>query len=477
MIPAPSGLLTDQLLAGHPARPTMAHAFTVREARNGHEVGAYERLRRDVFVREQGLFDGSDRDDLDDAHERIVLVAVAAGGTDDGTVIGGVRLTPGAPGLDLAWWTGSRLAVSEGRRGTRHVGAALIEEACRRAVAKGALRFDATVQLARVPLFERLGWRRVGATVVAGQPHARMRWPIARVQQLVDATKAPLGEVLDGLAPGGAGWVGDDAAPVPGSDLLAACDGILPAMVARDPWWAGWCSVLVNANDLAAKGAAPLGLLDALAGPTASFAKRVMGGIRSAAGAWGVPVLGGHTTLGVPASLSVSMLGRAERPVPAGGARVGDTLEIAADLTGSWRPGYEGRQWDSTTARSGEELRHLHATVARRQPKAAKDISMAGLLGTVGMLAEANGCGARIDLTAVPRPAEAGAADWLTCFPGFGMVVAVDPHDRSTGADRSEPAPPASCGQLRPGSGVDLRWPDGEIIRVVDGATTNLGVA
>ena len=46
---------------------------------------------------------------------------------------------------------------------------------------------------------------------------------------------------------------------MPGSDLIAACDAILPAMVQRDPEWAGWCGVLVNVNDLAAMGATPSG--------------------------------------------------------------------------------------------------------------------------------------------------------------------------------------------------------------------------
>ena len=52
-------------------------------------------------------------------------------------------------------------------------------------------------------------------------------------------------------------------------------------MVERDPEWAGWCSVLVNVNDLAAMGATPVGLLDALGARDASFAARVLGGLRA----------------------------------------------------------------------------------------------------------------------------------------------------------------------------------------------------
>ncbi|CAN5440294.1 GNAT family N-acetyltransferase [soil metagenome] len=466
---AAGGPMGDVLVGGQGPTPS----FTVHEAASRQDHLAYARLRQDVFVAEQGLFAGSDRDNLDDVAERIVLVARDR----DGTIVGGVRLTPGVPGRDLAWWVGSRRVVAGGHRGARHLGAALIGAACARVEQEGALRFDATVQSARVPLFERLGWTCGPSVTVAGAPHHRMRWPIGRIQRLVEATKAPLGVVLEGLAPGGPGWVGDDAAPVPGSDLLAACDAIVPAMVARDPWWAGWCSVLVNANDIAAMGAAPVGLLDAIGAPTASLASRVMGGLKAASEAWGVPVLGGHTTLGVPASLAVTMLGRTDRPVPGGGGSVGDAIEVAADLGGHWRAGHSGRQWDSTTSRSGEELRALQQVVADRSPHAAKDISMTGLVGTVGMMAEASGCGAVLDLDAVPRPDGAGLADWLTCFPGFGMVMAVDRRSRPSTTRPASPATTASCGRLTAGAGVEVRWPDGEVLRLVHDTVTNLGPA
>jgi AIR synthase-related protein len=255
-----------------------------------------------------------------------------------------------------------------------------------------------------------------------------------------------------------------------------ATDSIVPAMVERDPRWAGWCSVLVNANDLAAMGAAPVGMLDALGVTTTSLGHRVLEGIREASAAWGVPVLGGHTQVGVPASLSVTMLGRTEHPVPGGGGRPGDEISLLADLGGSWRPGYHGRQWDSTTSRTADELRSLQGAVARLRPKAAKDVSMAGLAGTLGMLAEASGCGARLRLADVSRPADATTADWLTCFPGFAMLVADEPGRASMAAERT-PADVAACGQLVAGSGVELEWPDGETIRIVEGPVTGLGEA
>jgi AIR synthase-related protein len=331
------------------------------------------------------------------------------------------------------------------------------------------LRFDATVQTGTYRFFQRLGWETVRPVTVAGAPHVLMRWPIGRIAQLAEATKSELGPLLQGIGP--TGYVGDDGAPVPDSDLVAACDAILPAMVERDPEWAGWCSVLVNVNDLAAMGAVPVGLLDALGARDASYASRVLSGLKRAAAAYGVPILGGHTQLGVPAALSVTALGRTADPVPGGGGRPGQQVRLTADLGGGWRPGYAGRQWDSTSHRRPEELRAMLAAVGKARPSAAKDVSMAGVVGTLGMLAEASGCAAVLDVAAVPKPEAASMGDWLTCFPGFAMLTA-GLQELDAG-----PAVSAVCGELTTGQGVVLRWPDGDVTEALAAGVTGMGAA
>ncbi|MFD4509093.1 MSMEG_0567/sll0787 family protein [Streptomyces sp. NPDC058457] len=470
-----------------------APAFRIEEACSRADMTAYRRLRREVFVYEQRLFAGHDLDDRDADPRTVVLVAR----DPDGTVVGGVRLGPVTDGPDIGWWAGGRLVVASGARGPQGIGGALVRAACARAESEGALRFDATVQTRNEPLFRRLGWQRVRSVTVADTPHVLMRRPIGRIEALAAGTKSPLGPLLapfrehalrasaahpHGGAPGtgaravlgGPGFVGDDGAPVPGTDVIAACDAIVPSMVERDPDWAGWCSVLVNVNDLAAMGAAPVGLLDALGARDASHAARVLTGLARAAGAYGVPVLGGHTQLGVPAALSVTALGRTRHPVPGGGGRPGHAVRLTADLGGGWRPGYRGRQWDSTTHRRTDELRAMAGAVAAARPAAAKDVSMAGIAGTVGMLAEAGGCRAVLDVAAVPRPHTATAGDWLTCFPGFAMLTADRPDAPPLPAG---PATGAVCGELTTGEGVGLRWPDGEITEAVTSTVTGMGAA
>ncbi len=438
------------------ARP----AFHLTEADHSGRT-AYRALRHEAFVAQQGLFEGHDLDEHDVDPRTIILVARDT----EGEVLGGVRLGPATDGPDLGWWRGGRLVVTPGA--PPGVGSALVRAACARAEAEGALRFEATVQTRTEKLFTRLGWQRVRPVTVAGHDHVLMRWPIGRIAALARSTKAALGPLLRGLT-GVPGFVGDDGVPLPGTDVVAACDAIIPAMVERDPEWAGWCSVLVNLNDLAAMGATPTGLLDALGARDASFAARVLSGLRKASEAYGVPVLGGHTQFGVPASLAVTALGRTADPVPGGGGKPGQRVWLTADLGGGWRPGYTGRQWDSTSFRRTAELRELLGSVATARPAAAKDVSMAGIAGTLGMLAEASGCGAVLDVERVPRPPGASTGDWLTCFPGFAMLTAGAPAPAG-------PAVAAACGELVAGTGVALRWPDGELTTAVDGGVTGLG--
>jgi putative N-acetyltransferase (TIGR04045 family) len=436
-------------------------------------LAAYRALRRRAFVEQQGLFSRDDGDEHDGAERTGVLVAVGA----DGTVLGGVRLHPEGDDPGLGWWRGSRLVVGTSAGAARgRIGSALVASACVAAIDAGALRFDAHVQAGHARFFARLGWERVRPIADrGGVAHELMRWPIDRVEELVTTTKAALGPLLSGLVASGEGWLGDDGAPVPGAGgLIAATDAILPAMVDRDPQWAGWCGMLVTAHDLSAMGARPVGALDTIGAADVAHAERIVRGLRAGSEALGLPVLGGHTTLGVPGSLGVTGLGRTDRPVPAGGGRVGDRLTLTADLEGGWRPGYRARQWDSTSWRSRDELAAMLGAVARAQPHAAKDVSMAGAVGTAGMLAEASGCGAEIDVARVARPGGVGAADWLTCFPGFAMLTADAPGAPPLDAG---PARGAPVGELVAQPGVRLRWPDGDVTVAVHSNVTGLGKA
>jgi selenophosphate synthetase-related protein len=58
---------------------------------------------------------------------------------------------------------------------------------------------------------------------------------------------------------------------------------------------------------------------------------------------------------------------------------------------------------------------------------AAKDVSMAGLLGSLAMLLEPTRLGATVDLGALPRPPGVSLPHWVVAFPAFAFLLCVPP--------------------------------------------------
>src|SRR4051812_29936067 len=118
---------------------------------------------------------------------------------------------------------------------------------------------------------------------------------------------------------------GDDAALIPHQDgfLIVCGEAISPPFVQADPFGAGAAAVVTNVSDVRAMGGRPLALVDMLISPDPEHAKQVLDGIAWAAGLLGVPVVGGHVTLGHPAALSASCTGVTRRPLRASAAAPG----------------------------------------------------------------------------------------------------------------------------------------------------------
>ncbi len=212
--------------------------------------------------------------------------------------------------------------------------------------------------------------------------------------------------------------------------LLLAAEGIWPQLVAQDPWFAGWCAVMVNVSDVAAMGGVPIAVVDALWSLSIEESRPLWAGMKAAGRAYGVPIVGGHTNCHSPyAGLAVSILGRAERLITSFDAQPGDVLVMVVNMSGAYYKDYPF--WDAATEADVDVLRS-HINLLPKLAKlglvnAGKDISMGGLAGTLLMLAEASGCGAVLDLDSVPRPCGVAWEKWLTSFPSFGFLLSVSP--------------------------------------------------
>jgi uncharacterized protein len=226
---------------------------------------------------------------------------------------------------------------------------------------------------------------------------------------------------------------GDDGALVAhgGGQLVLCGEAIAPALLAADPFAAGAAAVATNVADVRAMGGRPLALVDTLISPDRAHAERVLDGLAWAAERLGVPVVGGHLTLGAPAALSAFCTGTVTAPLRAAAARPGDVLLGAFCLEGSDR-GHDPPIWSSLRERDPAKLREdgeaLVEVAERGLCHAARDVSMPGVAGSLLQLLELAGCGAMLDVDRLPRPEGVGLERWLQTFPSFGFVLAAAPE-------------------------------------------------
>ena len=243
--------------------------------------------------------------------------------------------------------------------------------------------------------------------------------------------KAEIGLVSDVF--GESDWVagpGDDGAvvPVAGTSLVVGGEAILPSFVAADPYGAGIAAVTTNLNDLAAMGAWPLALVDTVTGPR-EIIRQVLEGMHWASGLYQVPVVGGHLTVtDGPPGLSAFGLGRADYPLSAQAAEPGQSLLVGCCLDGKMRPDFPFfPSFEERGTKLGGDVRLLAEGAESGWVAAAKDVSMAGLVGSLAMLLECNRLGVSLDLDALPVPAGVTLERWINCFPCFSFLMCVPP--------------------------------------------------
>lgn len=229
---------------------------------------------------------------------------------------------------------------------------------------------------------------------------------------------------------------GDDAAVIPFKDeyLLFATDGMMTALIVNEPYAAGKASVMVTVNDIYSMGGRPIGMVNVLASGDEEQRSLIVDGIKKGCEKLQVPMLGGHLhpdpEINVP-SLSVAILGSAKNPLRSHLAKEGDNLILAVDLNGR-RGCASVVSWDANSGKTPEELHYrleaLPLIAEQEWSCAAKDISNAGILGTISIFLENSGKGGVINLGAIPRSDTIALIDWLHCFQSFGFILAVSPE-------------------------------------------------
>lgn len=286
--------------------------------------------------------------------------------------------------------------------------------------------------------------------------------------ELIEALFAPLSQ----NAPGAFG-LKDDAARListSGYDVIMTVDTVIagvhfraddpPALVAKK-------ALRVNLSDLAAKGARPLGFLQALSlnnEITDDYLRGYAEGLGSDVATYGAPLFGGDTTSG-PGPLAISITAYGEVPhgqmILRSGARVGD----AVCVTGTVGDGALGLAvLSGALTLSGElasvligryrlpEPRLAAGQVLRGHATACLDISD-GLVADVGHICKTSRVAAILERDAVPLSPAARAA--LTRDPSLWAAIlgGGDDYELAFTLPQSEVA---ELGRLAEAAGVPL---------------------
>ncbi len=224
--------------------------------------------------------------------------------------------------------------------------------------------------------------------------------------------------------------IGDDAAVIapPAGPLVWTIDTAVEGVHFRRDLLTmddiGYRATMAAASDLAAMGAAPLGLLAALILP-ADFSDEDLAalarGQRAAADAIGAALIGGNLARGGELSLSTTALGSAPRPLTRSGAQPGDTLWMAGPV-GLSGAGLAlllaGARLDSPAAQAAVEAfrrpraRIAEGLLAAPLARAAIDVSD-GLAQDLGHLARVSGVRAVLQSASLLTPALVAAAGEL----------------------------------------------------------------
>ncbi|WP_166263380.1 sll0787 family AIR synthase-like protein [Marinobacter caseinilyticus] len=225
---------------------------------------------------------------------------------------------------------------------------------------------------------------------------------------------------------------GDDCAAFKTGDgyQLLAMEGMLPAFVQHDPKAAGWSSVMVNVSDIAAMGGRAMAIVNAYWHNNHADSRVLLHHMKRACDVFGVAFAGGHSSIqtGYTPGLAVAITGHASHLLSCYHLKAGHRLFMLSDLTGSWHGDLP--YWGCTQGKSPEQIRaqwEVPAVLAEEGlAVAAKDISNGGVLGTLIMMLELTGCGASLDLSAIPRP-RGELMRWLRAFQSYGFLLVVEP--------------------------------------------------
>ena len=214
--------------------------------------------------------------------------------------------------------------------------------------------------------------------------------------------------------------------------VLFTNDAMRSQFVEKHPRDAGYFCVVVNVKDIYAMGGKPLGFLSVISFNNEETLAEIMYGLKKGSEIFRCPILGGHIIPDAPSpSLDCSTIGAAKKDeiLYSHGSRPGDVLIVTIDTDGK-ETLFTG--FDNTSFKDPDVVRNNFETITTiahlKLATSCKDVSMPGIIGTLGMMLEVAGTGALVDVRNVPKPDSISLEDWLRVNPGFGYLLTTHPN-------------------------------------------------
>ncbi|MEM1984942.1 MAG: AIR synthase related protein [Candidatus Korarchaeum sp.] len=214
-------------------------------------------------------------------------------------------------------------------------------------------------------------------------------------------------------------------------EVVFTIDGIWHKVLDIDLYWGGFISILVNVHDIYAMGARPKFAVDVISAKDDESLHIMKEGIFDAIKVYKVKILKGHVHPDAPYnSIDVAMIGLARKGflIKSNTAREGDNIIVAVDTKG--RPHEKiPYNFDSTKKDPEVLIRQLESMVylaENRLVSAGKDLSNAGIIGTIGMMLEVSKKGGFVDIGEIPAPEGVELIQWLKSYPGCGFCVTTE---------------------------------------------------
>ncbi len=206
--------------------------------------------------------------------------------------------------------------------------------------------------------------------------------------------------------------IGEDSASIKNNNqiyTLVTTDRIKTSFVENFPFGAGFSAILVGVDDIYACGGKPIAVSVIISFKDKLIGQKLIEGICEGSKRFHVPIIRGHTNIKDYYELSSTMIGEvnSDNYISSKNAQYQDDIILAVDFDGKVGKAND-MYWDTTTFKSSEIILKKRASMnliaETHLAHSSKDISNAGIFGTIIQLTNYSKTGAKINVNNIKIP-------------------------------------------------------------------------